>query len=193
MIAVTGLALTGPQVGAQLPELPPLTLPPPDPATTTSTLLPPLLPPDLLPAPTEGTAPPGVLPLPLPLPTTAPARRTAPYRPPPVPPSTPVRAARSDARVRPAATSSTIPADQVEGAELGEPDTGFASELPFDGEEGGDIPLGIDTVELGAEASAGDEVGTLASVAAGLIAMVLLGLALWLRGEARRPAALPPW
>ena len=190
VLAAIAMAAFGPPAQAQLPELPPITLaPPPDPSTTTSTLLPPLVPTEnLLPAP--GPTPPPSL---LPLPTTPAPRRTTTFKPPPVPPSTPARAQPGPARSRTttAAASNATPADDGEGAELGEVDTGF-SDLPFDPEAAQELTA-ADTMELGIEASARDKVGTLASVAAGLIAMVLFGLALWLRGEIRREPALPPW
>ena len=192
VLAAAGIAAIGAPVQAQLPTLPPITLPPPDPSapsTTTSTLLPPLLPAeDLLPAPDSSTPPPNILPLP----TTAPERRTTVYKPPPVPPSTP-RAASAPARAArgKVAAPSAAPADQVEGAELGEVDTGYG-DLPFVA-EAAQVPVGDDTMELGIEASARNQVGTMASFAAGLIALVLFGVALWLRSETRRsPDPLSP-
>ena len=190
VIVVMGLAMFGPAVEAQLPELPPLTLAPTDPATTTSTLLPPLEAEKLLPAPESTTPPPSLLP---PLPTTDPPRRTTTYKPPAVPPSTPVLAARAAPTPKSVSASKATPPDQVEGAEVGEADTGFGSELPFADQGGGASLSASDTVELGAESSARQQVGSIASVAAGLLAFVLLGVALWLRSEIRRPAALPPW
>jgi len=192
VVIVTGLALVGAPVQAQLPELPPLTLAPTDPATTTTTLLPPLdaeklLPP--APAPDSSTPPSSLLPLP----TTAPPRRTVAYKPPPVPPSTPARAARVAPKAKPAPFATATPADQVEGAELGEADTGFGSELPFAAEAGPSQLSEADTMELGVGSSGQDEVNSLASVAAGLLAFILFGLALLLRSEIRRPAPLPPW
>ncbi|MGI8684882.1 MAG: hypothetical protein ACR2MO_07315 [Acidimicrobiales bacterium] len=169
--------------------MPPITLTPTDPGATTTTLLPPLVPAEnLLPAPAPGTPPSSVLPLPLP--TAPPPRRTISYRPPPVPPSTPVRAARSAPKPRSATTSNATP---VETAELGEGGPGVEADLPFAAQEAAEFPSGDDTMELGIEASERDQVGSLASVAAGLIAFVLLGIALWLRREVREPAPLPPW
>lgn len=192
VLSAAGIAAIGAPVEAQVPNLPPITLPPPDPSapsTTTSTLLPPLVPTeDLLPAPDPSTPPPSILPLP----TTAPARRTTVYTPPPVPPSTP-RAAPAPARAArgKAAAPSATPADHVEGAELGEADTGYG-DLPFDAEPA-QVPADDDTMELGIEASARNQMGTMASFAAGLIALVLFGVALWLRSEARRlPDPLSP-
>lgn len=186
---VAGLAIFDPPVSAQLPELPPITLTPSDPATTTTTLLPPLLPSDeLLPAPPPDAPPPTLLPVP----STAPARRTTTFKPPPVPPSTPARSTKVVAKTKAPPASTATPADQVEGAELGEADPGFGAALPFE-QEAAAVPVGDDTMELGIEASARREVGTMASVAAGLIAIVLLGVALWLRSEIRGPAPLPPW
>lgn len=186
VIVVATVAVLGPPVDAQLPTLPPITTVPPDPATTTTTLLPPLVPTEELLEPTPGSTAPAILPLP----AAAPARRTTTYKPPPVPPSTPARAAPPARTPRTTAASAT-PAD-VEGADTGEGDAGFGAELPFAAEEG-EVPTGDDTMELGIQASARDQVGTLASVAAGLIAIVLFGLALWLRGEVHRSPALPPW
>lgn len=191
VLGATGMAAIGAPVEAQVPTLPPITLPPPDPSapsTTTSTLLPPLVPTeDLLPAPDPST-PPSILPLP----TTVPARRTTVYKPPPVPPSTP-RAVSAPARAArgKAAASSGTPADHAEGAELGEIDAGYG-DLPFDAEAAPD-PTGDDTMELGIEASARNQVGATASFAAGLIALVLFGVAMWLRSETRRlPDPLSP-
>ncbi len=183
VVVVVGAAMLGAPVEAQLPELPPLTLEPTDPSTTTSTLLPNLVPTEkLLPAP-ETPSSSIVL-----LPTTVAPRRTTTYKPPPIPPSTPVRVAKTAARQSGAAIAA--PAVRVDDTELGEGDPGFGAELPFTADE---VIAGNDTMELGIEASARVEVGALASVAAGLIAFVLLGIALWLRSEVRRPAPLPPW
>ena len=185
VLSAAGMAAIGAPVEAQVPTLPPITLPPPDPSapsTTTSTLLPPLVPTEnLLPAPDSSTPPPSILPLP----TTAPSRRTTDYKPPPVPPSTP-RAASTPARSArgKAAPPTATSADHVEGAELGEVDNGYG-DLPFDA-EAARVPAGDDTMELGIEASARNQVGTMASFAAGLIALVLFGVALWFRSEARR-------
>lgn len=183
VVVVVGAAMLGAPVDAQLPELPPLTLAPTDPSTTTSTLLPNLVPTEnVLPAP--ETPGPSIVPLP----TTAAPRRTTTYKPPPIPPSTPVRAAKAGVKQSGAATAA--PAGRVDDTEPGEGDPGFGAELPFTANE---VIDGDDTMELGIEASARNEVGSLASVAAGLIAFVLLGIALWLRSEVRRPASLPPW
>lgn len=186
---VVGLAVFGPPVSAQLPELPPITLAPSDPATTTTTLLVPLIPSgELLPAPVPGAPPPTLLPVP----STAPSRRTTTFKPPPVPPSTPARSTKAVGKTNAPPASTATPADQVEGAELGAADPGFGASLPFE-QSASDFPVGDDAMELGIEASARNEIGTMASVAAGLIAIVLLGVALWLRSEIRRPAPLPPW
>ncbi len=181
---VVGAAMLGAPVEAQLPELPPLTVEPTDPSTTTSTLLQNLVSTEhLLPAPaTPGS---GIIPLP----TAAAPSRTTPYKPPPIPPSTPVRTAKTAVKQSGAATAA--PAGRVDDADLGEGDPGFGAELPYTSDEV--IGGGDDTMELGMEASARVDVGALASVAAGLIAFVLVGIALWLRSEVRRPAPLPPW
>jgi hypothetical protein len=162
---------------------------PTDPNTTTTTLLPNLLPAEkLLPAPepAPGTPPSSILPLP----TAPPSRRTTTYKPPPVPPSTPARATTT--KKTKSAPAAAAPAAAPVESELGEGDPGYAVDLPFAAQEAA-VPTGDDTMELGIEASAHDQVGSLASVAAGLILFVLFGIALWLRSEARRPAALPPW
>lgn len=184
VLVVVGAALLGSPVEAQLPELPPLTLAPTDPSTTTSTLLPNLLPTEE-PRPEPGTPPSSIILLP----TTAAPRRATAFRPPPIPPSTPVRATRTAVKSS-GAPVTTVAAGQAEEAELSEGDPGYSSELPFAaaGEPDGDT-----TMELGIEASSRSQVGSLASVAAGLLTFVLLGIALWLRSEARRPAPLPPW
>lgn len=182
VLVVVGAALLGAPVEAQLPELPPLTLAPTDPSTTTTTLLPSLLPKqELLPEP--GTPPSTIIPLP----TTAAPRRTTAFRPTPIPPSTPVRPTRNAVK-NSGAPVTAVTGGQAEEAELGEGEPGFQSELPFAAEPDGDT-----TMELGIEASSRSQVGSLASVAAGLLTFVLLGIALWLRSEARRPAPLPPW
>jgi hypothetical protein len=180
----------GAPAGAQL-ELPPLTLTPTDPATTTTTLLPNLLAdPNLLPAP-QPNAPPSSL---LPLPTAPPPRRTTSFKPTPVPPSTPVRAPKVAAKPKaPAAPTTGATAAPIDESELGEGDPGYGAELPFPGDNGAGTLSAADTMELGIEDSTREQVGTLASLAAGLIAFVLLGIALWLRSEVRRPAPLPPW
>lgn len=185
---VTGFSLLGPPVEAQLPPLPPLTLVPTDPNATTTTLLPPLLS-TLVPEPTPGDPPATLLP---PL-TAPPARKTTTFKQPPIPPSTPVRAApvAKTKTTKPVATSLTgIPANQVEGAELGEADTGY-SDLPFASQDTG-VPTD-ETTELGIESSARDQVGSLASVAAGLLVFVLFGIAVWVRGEVRRDPADVRW
>lgn len=189
VLATAGMAAVGAPANAQVPTLPPLTLPPPDPSTTTTTLLLPLVPTgDLLPAPDSSTPPSNIVPLP----TTAVPRRTTAYKPPPVPPSTPARALAGQAKARATvATTRGTPGGRAEGNDLGE-DTGYG-DLPFDAAATAQLPTGDDTMELGIEATGRDQVGNLASVAGGLIAMVLFGVALWLRGEIRREPALPPW
>ncbi|HEX2699062.1 MAG TPA: hypothetical protein VHM89_02520 [Acidimicrobiales bacterium] len=195
VVVVTGLSVVGAPVRAQLPELPPLTLAPTDPATTdpattTTTLLPPIDAEKLLPpAPASTTPPPSLLPLPLP--TTAAPRRTTTYKPPPVPPSTPVRATRTAAKAKAAPAATGIPADRPEGAS-GEADNGFGAELPFANDQAAVGSLSAaDTMELGVEGR--DQVGSLASAAAGLLVLVLFGIAMWVRREIREPAPLPPW
>lgn len=188
VVVVVGAAMQGgAPAGAQL-ELPPLTLTPTDPATTTTTLLPNLLAdPNLLPAP-QPTAPPSSLVL---LPTAPPPRRTTTFKPAPVPPSTPVRPTKAAEKPKPAVASTTAP--QIDETELGEGDPGFGAELPFPDDGGVSALSAADTMELGIEDSTRDQVSTLASVAAGLLTLVLLGIALWLRSEARQPAPLAPW
>lgn len=187
-IVMAAAAIFGLPVGAQLPPLPtlpPLTTAPPDPGTTTTTvtLLPPLVPTEGLLTPTPGTTAPlgDVLPLPL----APPPRRTTIYKPPPVPPSTPARAAPTPAKISRPPTTTAAAADPAESTELGEGDPGFEAKLPFSSQDGA-LSSGGDTMELGVEASARDQVGVLSSVAAGLIALVLCGVALWLRGQSRR-------
>jgi len=185
----TGLAVLGRPADAQVPTLPPLTAAPSDPATTTTTLLPPLVPTEELVPPTPGsTTPPSSI---LPLPTTTPARRTTTFKPSPVPPSTPARSI-APVQVKTSRTTAarTDPAGQVQPAELGEDEPGFGAELQYSAEEA-EFPTGDDTMELGIEESVRGQVGSLASVAAGLIAIVLLGVVRWLRTEVRRVPVLP--
>lgn len=186
-MVVVGLAVFGPPVDAQLPTLPLLTTAPSGPGATTTTLLPPLVStPDLLPAPGSPTPGPSLLPLP----TTA-ARRTVPYKPPPLPPSTPARQGPAPARASRALAATAIPADQVEGAELGQADPGFRADLPF-AAQAAEVPTGDDAMELGIEESARERVGTLVSVMAGLFALVLFFLVVWLRRKVRKAPQLRP-
>jgi len=189
-MAAGAMALVDAPVQAQIPTLPPITLPPPDPSTTTTTTtlsLPVVPTEDLLPAPNPSTPPASILPLP----TTVPARHTTIYNPPPVPPSTPrVATAPSKARAK-AAVPGAGPVDHAEGKGPGEVDTGYG-DLPFDA-KAARVPTGDDTMELGVDASDRNQVGTLASFAAGLIALVLFGVAMWLRSESRKsPDPLSP-
>lgn len=176
-IAAIALALLGAPVAAQLPTLPPLV---PDPSsstssTTTSTLLPDLGK-ELL-----GTAPPPADPAtnPLNLPATTAPRKFTSYKPPAIPGSTPPQPLTTAPRQRGKAPSAAPAADDTED--------GYQADLPFapaDGNKGkaNAVPAGTD-VELGA-ASNDERVRGLSAVAAGLILVVLLGVVLWLRGEA---------
>lgn len=189
-LAAGVLALIDAPVQAQVPPLPPVTLPPPDPSTTTTTTTTPLALPvvpteDLLPPSNPSTPPASILAPP----TTAPARHTTLYNPPPVPPSTP-RVASTPTKDRAKyAAPRAAPADRLDRTGSGEVDTGYG-DLPFD-TKSARHSAGHDTMELGVEASARNQVGTLASFAAGLIALVLFGVAMWLRSESRRPTSRP--
>lgn len=186
VLLAVGMVIFGGPVEAQI-DLPPLTLPPPD--TNTTRLLPPL-PTDSLLAPGPGGEPAPAL---LPLPTVPPARRTTTYKPPPVPPSTPAQAQVVAKGSRATTTASAVPADQVEGAELGEADSGFGA-LPFDDEtQATELSTVDDTMELGIRVSERHRIGSFASTAGGLVLMVLSGVMLWLRREIRRPAPVAPW
>lgn len=179
---LVAMAVAAHPVQAQLPPLPPITLLPSDPGTTTTTLLPPLtLPAELLPTP-GTTSPVAAL---LPVPTTAPARKTTTYKPPAVPPSTPARPLVTSAPPK-RGRATTAPTGQPEP---GSQDPGYTAQLPFADQQSSAQPSSA--VELGIESSARDQVGSAASVAAGLIAMVLFGGALLIRSEARR--APDPW
>lgn len=190
-------AQLGPPAAAQMPTLPtfpgdpnapspPSTSAPPSTAprgSTTTTILLPLLPEEspLPPPAPDSTAPtsPGVLPSL----TTVPARRTTAYKPPPIPPSTPARPLLSP-KARSAGSNPARPADADDQAE-----EGFVEDLPFLSGGGTDVATGRRVLELGAESSERDLVSSYSSVAAGLIAAVLLGVASWLRREARRAPA----
>lgn len=193
------LSSQGP-VGAQLPDLFPTTTAAP--GATTTTLLPPLesltpppttAPPGATPAPTL-LPPPGSTPAPtlLPAPGSAPAppllpvptktTRTTTFTTTPVPPRTPLRSTATTVP-RSVATPPGAPTvvDEVEG---GDPDAGFESALPFSPADEEIRAAGLDA-ELGGGGTEG-QLTMMASVAAGLIAMVLLGVVGWLQAQVRR-------
>lgn len=188
---VTGVvtaALVGPvPVGAQLPELFPSTS---STAPTQSTLLPPLE--ELA---TTTTAPPGgptttgllTLPTAAPgapeptlLPAPAPKSRTTTFDTLPVPPRTRLRVTTTTLQgsVRP----STVAAR--EDREGGDEEASFEGTLPFTPEDERIAAAGLDR-ELGGEGDGEEPVTVMASIAAGLIALVLLGIVGWLQAQVR--------
>lgn len=181
---VVAAALAGPApVRAQLPELLPTSTTAPTtttaPGTSESTLLPPLE--ELAPSTTAapgGTTTTGLLPLPTPAPGPQTSRTTT-FDTLPVPPRTRARVTTTTLQgsVRP----STLPV--VGDQEGGDEDGGFAGTLPFTEEDEVIQAAGLDR-ELGAE-DGEDPVTGAASVAAGLLALVLLGLVGWLQSQVR--------
>jgi hypothetical protein len=189
-------ALVGPApVGAQLPELFPSSTPPTTRAPSPeSTLLPPLehlattttaapggpTTTGLLTLPTAapGAPPPTLLPEP-PAPKTS---RTTTFNTLPVPPRTPLRVTTTTLQgsVRP----STVPVP--EDQEGGDEEAGFEDTLPFTPEDELIQAAGLDR-ELGGDGDVdgGDPVTLMASIAAGLIALVLLGVVGWLQSQVR--------
>lgn len=198
-IVVAGLAFVGTPAHAQLPPLlfETTTTPPTNPATTTiagaaatTTTLLALLPtnPLPLPAPTGSAPPSAVAPVPTTAAAAAAAKNLTVYKPPPIPPSTPPRPLSSGTKVTKVVGTTTTTLVIVE------PDTGFGAELPFDAatqSASAQNPSGSDTVELGIEESAHDKVGKVSSIAAGLLALALSGLALSVRSAARRIPLIP--
>ena len=188
MTGVVAVALFGPApVQAQLPELFPSTSSTaPTTAAPTSTLLPPL---EKL-APSSTTAPGGPTTTGLlPLPTTAPnppllsdpkTSRTTTFNTMPVPPRTPLRVTTTT--LQGSIRASTLP--PVEEPEGGDEEGGFEGTLPFTPEDEQIQAAGLDR-ELGGEGSGEDPVTLMASIAAGLIALVLLGVVGWLQSQVR--------
>ena len=184
---VVGVALYGPApVQAQLPELFPsssTTAPPPTPQ---STLLPPL---DLAPSSTApGTETTALLTLPTvapgtPGPTLLPApktSRTTTFNTLPVPPRTKSKVTNTTLQ-RSIAASTFPPVEDVEG---GDEEGGFEGTLPFSPEDEEIQAAGLHT-ELGGDGSSQSSITLMASIAAGLIALVLLGIVGWLQSQVR--------
>ena len=79
------------------------------------------------------------------------------------------------------------------GPRTAEPDFGFDSSLPFqDGEGGGAGEASEEALELGAEEEKIAQVRAAGSVAAGLMALLLVGLAAWVLRQARSAAHAIP-
>ena len=189
---VVGVALLGPgAVHAQLPELLPTTTTT-APSAAPTTLLPPLesltpppssAPPDAAPPPTLLPAP-GASPAPALLPAPPRTPRTTTFTTSPPPPRTALRTTPTT-RVPRAPAVAAAPAE-AEESETGGEEGEFQAALPF---APGDDQLeaaGLQA-ELGGDGSE-QEVTTMASVAAGLIAAVLLGVVVWIQGQVRRRA-----
>ena len=188
---VVALALSGPApVRAQLPELLPSssTTVPPTTASPDSTLLPPIE--DLAPSSTTpGTETTALLRLPTadpgsPGPTVLPApktSRTTTFNTVPVPPPTKGRVTTTT--LQGSIAASTLPA--VEDAEGGDHEGGFEGTLPFTAEDERIQAAGLDTELGGGEGGSQDAVTLMASIAAGLIALVLLGIVGWLQAQVR--------
>ncbi|HVM06420.1 MAG TPA: hypothetical protein VM242_14730 [Acidimicrobiales bacterium] len=188
---VVGVALYGPApVQAQLPELLPSSssTAPPSTASPDSTLLPPLeqlAPPSTAPG-TETTA---LLPLPTaapgsPGPTLLPApktTRTTTFNTLPVPPRT--RSRVTTTTLQRSIAASTPPV--VEDVEGGDREGGFEGTLPFTAEDEQIQAAGLHTELGGGEGGSQDPVTLMASIAAGLIALVLLGVVGWLQAQVR--------
>lgn len=187
---VVGVALYGPAPAlAQLPELLPSSssTAPPTTAPPGSTVLPPL---EQL--PTSSTAPRTETTALLTLPTTAPGSpgpalgpaprttRTTTFDTLPVPPRT--RSRVTTTTLQRSIAASTLPA--VGDAEGGDQEGGFDGTLPFTPEDEQIQAAGLDT-ELGGEGGPQDSVTLMASIAAGLIALVLLGIVGWLQAQVR--------
>lgn len=201
VLLVGGVTLVGPgPVHAQLDLFPTTTAAPG--ATTTTTLLlplesltpaptaaPPGSPtPTLLPGPESGPAPtllpsPEAAPRPALVLTPPPARttRTTTFTTTPTPPRTPLpsTASRTPRPGAPAGAAEPV-ADEAQG---GEAETGFQEALPFSPEDEEIRAAGLD-VELG-DGDSARQVGMLASVAGGLLALVLLGVVGWVQGQIR--------
>lgn len=191
MAGVVGVALYGPApVQAQLPELLPSSssTAPPTTASPGSTLVPPLeqLTPSstapgtettaLLPLTTAAPGAPG--PTLLPAPKTA---RTTTFDTLPVPPRT--RSMVTTTTLQRSIAASTLPA--VEDAEGGDEEGGFEGTLPFTAEDDRIQAAGLHTELGGGRGGAQEAVTLMASIAAGLIALVLLGIVGWLQAQVR--------
>jgi hypothetical protein len=181
---VVGVALFGPApVQAQLPELFPsssTTAPPPAspestqlapsstaPGTETTALL-------TLPTAAPGAPAPTLLPAPK-------TSRTTTFNTLPVPPRTGSRVTTTT--LQRSIAASTLPA--VEDTEGGDEEGGFEGTLPFSPEDEQIQAAGLDTELGGAEGSSQEPITLMASIAAGLIALVLLGIVGWLQAQVR--------
>lgn len=193
-MAGAGLTLLGSgPVEAQLPELfPSSTTTSTRPPSTSTTLLPELIE-DPLKAPGDPARPtPSTTAAPLlpaPAPTPAPGARTTgttTFTTTPIPPRTPVREIAS-----PAAKQASAPRTNTTAVDVGELDAsdsaaGFSEALPYQptpGDEATTAAGAEGDMELGADAGLG--LDSMASVAAGLIAVVLLGVVVWVQRQAR--------
>lgn len=192
---VVSAALMGPvPVKAQLPELFPSTQPTTTaPASSESTLLPPLehlatttAPPPGSPSTTGllnlPTAAPGstLLPDPTLLPAPPKPTRLTAYNTLPVPP-------RSGLRVTTSTLQGSIRASTVAAApdvEGGDADANFEETLPFTPEDELIQAAGLDA-ELGGGGESDDSIVLLASIAGGLLALVMLGVVGWLQSQVR--------
>lgn len=191
---VVAAALVGPApVRAQLPELFPSSTATTQPPSSTSTLLPPLehlattttaapggpTTTGLLSLPTAapGAPPPTLLPEP-PGPKTS---RTTTFNTLPVPPRTPLRMTTTTLQgsIRP----STVPV--AEDQEGGDEEAGFDDTLPFTPEDELIQAAGLDRELGGGDVEGQDPITLMASIAAGLIALVLLGVVGWIQAQVR--------
>lgn len=189
---VVSAALVGPvPVQAQLPELFPSTSST-QPSPSQSTLLPPLenLATTTTAAP-GGTTTTGLLSLPtaapgstlLPVPTLEPEKktsRTTTFDTLPVPPRTPLKVTTTT--LQGSIRASTLPA--LEDQEGGDEEAGFEGTLPFTPEDERIQAAGLDR-ELGGGGGGEDRLTLLASVAGGLLALVLLGVVGWLQSQVK--------
>lgn len=192
MATVAGVAWWGAPVQAQLPDLLPTSTTTTAPASPSTTLLPPLeslTPPPTTappgsPSPTLLPAPPGDAPPPTLLPAPPRTSRTTTFTTTPVPPRTPVRTSVTTSAASRAPTSTA--AAVADDLETGGAEGGFEAALPFTPGDEQIAAAGLDA-ELGGRGSE-QQVGALASVAAGLIAVVLLGVVGWVQAQVRRRA-----
>lgn len=189
LAAALGLSLVS--ATAQVPDLPV----PPDPSTVPTTVAPPEGDPPPVPAPTQPPAPTETVPpgtpvnsAPMPTTTTFPANKQA---------TSATQPPRTIEGAAPAAFGldlSEIDALRRQargrGPRAPEPDFGFDSDLPFQpGTQAIDGPQ-EDALELGAEAEEIAQVRSASAVAAGLLALLLVGFAVWALRQAR-PARSP--
>lgn len=202
--AMVAACLSVAGAGAQVPTVPP----PPESSTTVPASAPPPEAPAPAPPPEEGPPPvldPADTPAPAAPPTTtapgtpvgaSPSSSTTTTRPAqnPVPPARATTSEPSPLRIDLSEIADLRRQAVGKGPRTGRPDSGFDPSLPFQPGAAQPADPGEEPTELGTEEDRIAKVRSLGAVAAGFLALVLLGVAVWVLQQARpevEPGARP--